>query len=148
MNSYCISAGLKEVLLIMIKKKKCNCPYTASCTSSVDIHRNLQQLKCVSGRFKEAAVQTERPSAHISSLELISSHRSETSCHSISNPQMVPLSPLTAVPVSGQTGENLNGVFTLGTRSSRGGRCRNQRDLDHSPLVAPIVWLIWDWWRR
>lgn len=130
----------KKVLLIIAKK--CNCPNTASYTSTVDIYKNLQQLN-----ISLAVVQTEQPSAHISSLKLISCHRSETSCHSISNPQMVSLSLLTVVPVSGRTGKP-PWVFTLGTQSNRGGRSRNQRDLDHSPLAAPIVSLIWDWWRR
>lgn len=46
---------------------------------------------------------------------------------------MVSLSPLTVVP------EWAKGVFTLGTRSRRGGWSRNQSGWDPSPLAASIV---------
>lgn len=95
-------------------QKKCNCPNTSSRTSSVDIYKNLQQLN-----ISLAAVGTEQPSAHISSSKLISCHRSETSCHSISNPQMVSLSLLTVVPASGQT-VNLHGSLPWALRAVEG----------------------------
>lgn len=138
LQRWTLTAYLLAKNVPLIIAKMCNCLNTASCTSTVDTYKKSTAIKHIFGYFKEATAQSEQLSAHISSLKLISCHRSETSCHTIFNPQMVSLSPLTVVPVSGQTGEPPR-VFTLGTQNSRGGRGRNQRDLDHSPLAASIV---------